>query len=201
MAARSSTQASERKPAAKKAAKPAQKATRKPAKKAARSARKAPAGSPGRPSTFTAAIAREIADRIGAGEPLALICRDEHMPGLRTVYDWLEQDERFSASIARAREAGFDRIAAEALRIADTPMEGVVEKMGVDEDGNLFVVERRHEDMLGHRKLQIETRLKLLAKWDPKRYGDKLQVGGDAQNPTPLGVGVVVIPAKRDDDD
>jgi hypothetical protein len=34
------------------------------------------------------------------------------------------------------------------------------------------------EDMLGHRKLQIETRLKLLAKWSPKRYGDKLGIGG-----------------------
>ena len=39
------------------------------------------------------------------------------------------------------------------------------------------------EDMLGHRKLQIETRLKLLAKWNPQKYGDKVQVGGDAENP------------------
>jgi len=31
-------------------------------------------------------------------------------------------------------------------------------------------------EMLGHRKLQIETRLKLLAKWDPKRYGDLQKV-------------------------
>jgi hypothetical protein len=37
--------------------------------------------------------------------------------------------------------------------------------------------------MLGHRKLQIETRLKLLAKWDPKRYGDKLSLSGDKENP------------------
>ena len=29
--------------------------------------------------------------------------------------------------------------------------------------------------MLGHRKLQIETRLKLLAKWSPKKYGEKIQ--------------------------
>jgi hypothetical protein len=28
------------------------------------------------------------------------------------------------------------------------------------------------EDMLGHRKLQIETRLKLLAKFNPKKYGE-----------------------------
>ena len=29
------------------------------------------------------------------------------------------------------------------------------------------------EDMLGHRRLQIETRLKLLAKFHPTKYGDK----------------------------
>jgi hypothetical protein len=39
------------------------------------------------------------------------------------------------------------------------------------------------DDMLGHRKLQIETRLKLLAVWDPKRYGNKVQLGGDGGAP------------------
>jgi hypothetical protein len=39
------------------------------------------------------------------------------------------------------------------------------------------------EDMLGHRKLQIETRLKLLAKWNPKKYGDRVQLSGDKENP------------------
>jgi hypothetical protein len=36
-------------------------------------------------------------------------------------------------------------------------------------------------DMLGHRKLRIDTRIKLLWKWDPRRYGDKLQqvISGD----------------------
>jgi hypothetical protein len=28
--------------------------------------------------------------------------------------------------------------------------------------------------MLGHRRLQVETRLKLLAKWDPKRHGERI---------------------------
>jgi hypothetical protein len=27
--------------------------------------------------------------------------------------------------------------------------------------------------MVEHRKLRIDTRLKLLAKWNPKKYGDK----------------------------
>jgi hypothetical protein len=32
-------------------------------------------------------------------------------------------------------------------------------------------------------KLRIETRLKLLAKWNPKKYGEKLALAGDAENP------------------
>lgn len=37
------------------------------------------------------------------------------------------------------------------------------------------------EDMLGHRRLQIESRLKLLAKWDPKRYGEKSEQSGNQE--------------------
>lgn len=122
----------------------------------------------GRPSVFTQAIADEIAERIAKGEPLAQICRDEHMPGVTTVWQWEKDKPNFSEAIAQARVAGYDQIAADALIIANTPLEG--EETTTKADGG---VEVKRGDMLGHRKLQIETRLKLLAKWDPKRYGDK----------------------------
>lgn len=124
----------------------------------------------GRPSKFTDKLAAEICERLGKGEPLAAICRDAHMPKVQTVSDWRSRDEGFSVSIARARVEGFDAIAAECLRIADTPVVGV--KIRKSNDGT----EETREDMLAHRKLQIETRLKLLAKWDAKRYGDKIDV-------------------------
>ena len=126
----------------------------------------------GRPSSFTQAVADEIVERVSHGEPLAQVLRSPGMPGLTTWYDWCKARSDLSERIARAREAGYDMIAVEALRIADTPVEGVRRK--VSEDG----VELTHEDMLGHRRLQVETRLKLLAKWDPKRYGDKVAIGG-----------------------
>ena len=116
------------------------------------------------------AIVDEICTRLAEGEPLAQICRDLHMPGVTTVWEWCRDDKRISESIAQARAIGFDVIADDCLTIADTPMEGV--EVTTDADG---VTEKRG-DMLGHRKLQIETRLKLLAKWDPKRYGDLQKV-------------------------
>ena len=124
----------------------------------------------GRPSSFTDALAAEIIERLSKGEPLAAICRGERMPKVQTVSDWQKRYPAFSVSIACAREAGFETLAAECLEIADSPLEGTRTRTG--KDG----VEVIREDMLGHRRLQIETRLKLLSKWDPKRYGDKIDV-------------------------
>ena len=44
------------------------------------------------------------------------------------------------------------------------------QKQGMGDDKTHTTV----EDMLGHRNLQIETRLKLLAKWNPKKYGERV---------------------------
>lgn len=115
-------------------------------------------------------IEEEILRRIGEGEPLRAICRSDGMPAWRTVYDWMEADADLAARFARARVTGFDAIAEDCLVIANTPELGVIRT--VKPDG---AIEERQEDMLGHRKLQIETRLKLLAKWDPKRYGEKIE--------------------------
>jgi hypothetical protein len=135
----------------------------------------------GRPSSYTLEIAREICERLESGEPLAAICRDEDMPAARTVYDWREADlDGFSAAFARARAIGFDAIADQCLAIADTQEEGEI----ITKDNTGTTVKR--EDMLGHRKLRVDTRLKLLAKWDPKRYGEQLRLQGDPEAPLSL---------------
>lgn len=128
----------------------------------------------GRPSLKTPEVVEAICERLATGEPLAQICRDEGMPAYRTVKDWIDADPVVSAGIARARDSGEELLAAECLAIADTPCEGEETKYNASGD----LLERKVGDMLGHRKLQIETRLKLLAKWNPKKYGDKLALGG-----------------------
>lgn len=121
-----------------------------------------PKGKPGRPSSFTGAVANEICQRLAKGEPLAVICRDLHMPDPSTVWDWRQKDAAFDQAIARARENGHDEIAARARETARGKGDS---KGDVQRD-----------------KLIIETDLKLLAKWDPKRYGDKVALtGGDPE--------------------
>ena len=122
----------------------------------------------GRKDTYAQKIADEICERIAQGEPLRQICREEGMPGWVTVYEWLKKYDAFAEHFARARELGHDAIAEEALEIANTPLMGEE----FEDDGEKVKVKR--SDMLGHRKLQIETRLKLLAKWSPK-YADRTQ--------------------------
>lgn len=142
-----------------------------------------------RPTIRTDAMIEEIVERLSLGEPLAQICREDGMPAARTVRDWINQHPKVSAAIAGAREDGEEWLAAECLLIADTPREGITEKYEVVKGPNpddpelpqveeFRITERKVEDMLGHRKLQIETRLKLLAKWNPRKYGEKVDVTG-----------------------
>lgn len=136
-----------------------------------------PKGSGGRPSTYDPVVAQQMCEMLSDGIPLQEICRKPGFPPWRTVYHWMEANPELAASIARAREIGYDALAEQCLIISNTPLFGQV----VTDDGERVTVKK--EDMLGHRKLQIETRLKLLAKWDPKRFGDRVQLAGDSENP------------------
>lgn len=118
----------------------------------------------GRPTAFTQALADEIVARVATGEPLAPVCRDVGL-GLTTWYDWCKARPDLSEAIARAREAGEEIILADTLGIADAPPP--LTAMGATDGG-----------AVQHAKLRIDTRLKLLAKWNPRKWGDKIAVGG-----------------------
>lgn len=124
----------------------------------------------GRPSDYTPEIALTICERLVEGESLRSVCLHEDMPHRSTIFRWLEQHESFRDQYARAREAQADAFADEITHIADTPQLGVIRK--ISEDG----VEVTEEDMLGHRRLQIDARKWIASKLKPKKYGEKQQV-------------------------
>ncbi len=111
------------------------------------------------PETF----ADEVVGWLEQGKPLRQYCRQAGKPARRTVDDWRRKDPNFAARVARAREVGFSELAEQALEIADQPQ---LEKGAVARD-----------------RLRIDTRLKLLACWDPRRYGNKVQLGEDEDRP------------------
>lgn len=128
------------------------------------------------PSKRTPEIEQEILGRLSKGEPLAKICRDEHLPTGQAFRDWMAVDNDLAIAYARARDDGFDAIALDCLAIAD---ETANDTKIVGEDER----EVCNAEWISRSKLRVETRLKLLAKWDPKRYGDKVIHSGDQENP------------------
>jgi len=169
------------------AAKPSKRATAAQTPKAKAKGAATPASAPKAPkkmgapkgsgSKYTEEIADQICDLVSNGVNLRSVCRMQGMPAWRTVYDWVVAKPDFAARLARAREMGYDALAEEALEISNTPVMGQKQVMG---DNKTYTTV---EDMLGHRKLQIETRLKLLACWDPSKYGSRTTLAGDAKNP------------------
>jgi len=130
----------------------------------------------GRPTKIGAKIAGRICERIAGGESLRTICAGDGMPAKSTVLRRLAVDETFRAQYARARETQMDALAEEILEIADTPQEGVRVEEGSDKDGAYEKTIR--DDMLGHRRLQVDARKWLMGKLAPKKYGDKLEHSG-----------------------
>ena len=120
------------------------------------------------------AIKDQLVTWLSDGKTLRAFCRQEGMPHNSILYDWQVQDADFAQRIAHARDIGHDAIADECLQLIDKePLEVF------DEAGN-----RRYDPgSIAWKKNQIETRLKLLAKWNPKKYGDKTILAGDDKAP------------------
>lgn len=143
----------------------------------------------GRPTLDTPEVRAKILAGLADGIPLTVICAPDDMPAWRTVYSWETADKDFSADIAHAREAGEYKMAWECKQIADTPCEGVEEEYSIvevpaDQEDDppteeFKLTKRKVGDMTAHRKLQIETRLKLLAKFNPRKWGDRMAVEHD----------------------
>ena len=120
----------------------------------------------GRPSTTpNQIIVEEIINWIAHGNTLRSYCRQKNKPNWRTIYNWLEKDDGdFIARFAHARDMGADAIAEECLEIIDAP------PPLCGSEGNT----RLDPAAVQMQKNRVEARLKLLAKWNPKKYGDKV---------------------------
>ena len=132
-------------------------------------------------------IKAEIVAWLSEGKTLRDYCKSrEGLPSYPTIFAWLDQDKQFAIDYARGREVGFEILAEEALHIADNTRMG--RKIVTNSGGDDYVMTVTEEDMLGHRKLQIDTRMRLLKAWHPKKYGDRTVVAGDDEAPLAVEV-------------
>jgi hypothetical protein len=123
----------------------------------------------GRPTGYTEAKADSICEHIAHGKSLVSWCR-EHEEAYRTVMEWLAANEPFQHKYARAREAQADFLAEEILEIADDTSFDTSEGPG----GALVA----NNEWISRSRLRVDARKWYAGKLAPKKYGDKLAVGG-----------------------
>lgn len=159
--AKAKPKAAPRKTPARKTAKPAQ----------AESQPEASTGPGGRPSTFTPEVIEAVCTLIAEGHSGRETCE---MLGLSqsAMYRHLTDDKEFQEQYARAREMQADLLFGQIIKIADTPL------VGTKEVGKEWGTEVTKADMIEHRRLQVDARKWLVVKLAPRKYGEKLQVGG-----------------------
>jgi terminase small subunit-like protein len=126
-------------------------------------------------------IVRAVASGLARGTPLTIICESLQAQGSfagQSLYNWLRDDPEAAFAIDYARDLGFDYIAHECIEIADDTSGDWMH----DADGTA----RPNGAAVLRSKLRVDTRLKLLARWDPKRYGEArmLKVEGEVSSVT-----------------
>jgi hypothetical protein len=125
----------------------------------------------GRPTDYSPDVTALICERLGLGESLREICRDEAMPDKSTVMRWLARHHEFRDQYACAREAQADYYAEEIIEIADDGSNDWMERKRGEE-----TIEVENHEVIGRSRLRVDTRKWLMARMAPKKYGDKLDI-------------------------
>ena len=160
------------------------KASPKPAalKKAAGAAASAKAKVTPASHAYDMSIADEVLDGIAAGGSLREVCGKPGLPSVTTFMRWLadERNENLRERYARARELQAEYMAEDILSIADEECTMVkADKHGSQDDdgqGNTEVV--FDSTAVQRNRLRVDARKWLLSKLAPKKYGDKVAIGG-----------------------
>ena len=126
----------------------------------------------GRPSDYSVETTLSLCEAIATGRSLRSVCLQDDMPAISSVYRWLNAHAEFREQYARAKEDSADALADDILHIADTPMVGI--KTETSPSG----VKTVEGDMIEHRRLQVDARKWIASKLKPRKYGDKIELGG-----------------------
>jgi uncharacterized transporter YbjL len=95
------------------------------------------------------------------------------------VFRWLESNETFREQYARAREAQADTLADEILEISDDGSNDWMTRAGKDQE----LAWQLNGEHVQRSRLRVDSRKWFASKVAPKKYGDKLELAGDRENP------------------
>lgn len=134
----------------------------------------------GRPSLYSVELADQICERLANGESMRSVCRDENMPAMSSVFKWLREIPQFSQQYAKAKEESADALVEDMLDIADDGTNDWMEKHGKDGENIGWQLNGEH---IQRSKLRVDVRKWAASKLKAKKYGDKIELSGDPENP------------------
>jgi len=124
----------------------------------------------GRPSLYTDELVNTFIARLCTGESVRTICKSDDMPEASTIFKWLTEKPEFSEQYAKAKELAAEALAEDIFDIADDNAFDYTEGA----DGQLRV----NNDAIQRARLRVDVRKWYLSKIMPKKYGEKLGIGG-----------------------
>lgn len=113
----------------------------------------------------------EILKRIAEGESLRQVCATDGFPIASTFLAWVALDEELQAAYAVAMEQRADHHFEEIFDIADDASNDWMERKG--DKGEGWELNGEH---VQRSKLRIDARKWALARMNPKKYGDKVDL-------------------------
>ena len=125
--------------------------------------------------TFSEELISTIFSRVSSGESINKICSTPDMPNRKSFFEWVQNNEDVQRRYQLAIIARTDFYAEEIIEIADDGSKDTY----LDGDGN----ERTDNEVVARAKLRIDARKWFVSKMNPKKYGDKLELSGDANSP------------------
>lgn len=147
-------------------------------------------------------VTAHICAELQKGRSLENICTtDEGMPTVAGFLKWVNTEPEVGKDYARAREIGYLMLADEIVALSDKTHEWVTVQE-LDPDGNpVFdeagepvlkkVLMPLNNDVIAHKRVQIDTRKWMLSKMLPKIYGDKLTQEHTGANGGPIAMAAV----------
>src|SRR5205814_6015466 len=126
----------------------------------------------GRPLIFKQESADIICHEIStSSKSLRTICKDEKLPCVSTVLNWLNTNTEFLAQYTRAKEQQADFLAEEMIEIAD---DGSNDFMTITKGDISYEVENK--EVTNRSRLRVDTRKWIASKLKPKKYSDRLDL-------------------------
>lgn len=144
-------------------------------------------GSP--PVEYSPEVWAGICAEIAAGGALSRVCRDNpKYPAADVAWRWLaaRPELRVSYNDAVARRA--EALAEEILEISDDGSRDYVP----GPDGKMVP----DHDHIARSRLRVDSRKWLAARLAPRKYGDRVELAGDAENPVQIAAFLLPRPAK-----